>query len=304
MKHLTLLTLAGVILIGPSPALGTGVDSTLYARLHALVKDFDGEAGIYVRHLSTGETVDIHADSLFPTASLVKVPILGALFERIQAGEMGYHDEWEYRDSLLYPGVDILGSFKDGEKITVAKVVMLMITTSDNTAALWCQSKAGGGATINEWLASNGFEHTRVNSRTLGREADRERLGWGQTTPREISEMLVDIRDGSLVSPAASEEMYRVLTRIYWDDEALSQFPPWVQVASKQGAVSQSRSEVALVNGPSGDFVFSVITNNQSDTRWEHDNAGYVLIRRVARLLWQHFEPESDWQPAEGRELF
>jgi beta-lactamase class A len=49
----------------------------------------------------------------------------------------------------------------------------------------------------------------------------------------------------------------------------LSQIPPTVQVASKQGAVNQSRSEVVLVNAPSGDYVFCVITKNQQDESWE-----------------------------------
>ncbi len=108
------------------------------------------------------------------------------------------------------------------------------------------------------------------------------------------------IREGRAVTSAASEEMYRALTRIYWNDETLSQIPPTVQVASKQGAVNASRSEVVLVNAPSGDYVFSVITKNQKDQRWAYDNAGFVLLREVSRLLWQHFEPEFDWQLAEG----
>ena len=101
----------------------------------------------------------------------------------------------------------------------------------------------------------------------------------------------------AFLSGAASEEMYRALTRIYWNDEALSQIPPTVQAASKQGAVRRSRSEVVLVNAPHGDYVFSVITKNQKDKSWGPDNVGFVLIRKVSRLLWKHFEPESDWEP-------
>ena len=181
---------------------------------------------------------------------------------------------------------------------------MLMITTSDNTAALWLQSLAGTGTVINQWLADHGFDSTRVNSRTPGREASRATYGWGQTTPREIARLLVMIREGRAVSPAASQEMYRILTRIYWNGVALSQLPPWVQAASKQGAVDHSRSEVVLVNAPSGDYVFSIITKNQEDDSWAPDNAGWVLIRRLSALLWQYFEPHHPWSPAPGAERF
>ncbi len=268
----------------------TAQNSPLQSRLEKLVKSFNGDVGVYVRHLPSGETASLHADNLFPTASLIKVPILLKIFDLIEQKELDYEQKLIYRDSLLYAGEDILGSFKDGEEIALSKVIMLMITTSDNTASLWLQHLAGTGTAINEWLQAHGFEHTRVNSRTEGRQSNWEKYGWGQTTPREMAELLVMIREGKAISPEASDEMYRVLTRIYWNDEALSQIPPYVQAASKQGAVNQSRSEVVLVNAPKGDYVFSVITKNQEDQSWQADNKGFVLLRDVSRLLWQYFE--------------
>lgn len=279
----------------PAQSKAQSRDTDVQQQLETLVADFKGDVGIYVRHLPTGREVAIQADTLFPTASMIKVPILLKIYDLIEKGELDIHQKLVYRDSLFYAGEDILGSFKDGEEIALGKVIMLMITTSDNTASLWLQSLSGTGTAINEWLADNGFEATRVNSRTEGRRPNWEVYGWGQTTPREMAELLVRIRNGKAVSSAASDAMYRVLTRIYWNEEALSQIPPHVQAASKQGAVSQSRSEVVLVNAPSGDYVFCVITKNQEDTSWEADNEGYVLLRDVSRLLWQHFEPESTW---------
>ena len=129
-------------------------------------------------------------------------------------------------------------------------------------------------------------------------------MGWGQTTPREIARLLVTIRSGAAVDRGASEEMYRALTRSYWNGEALSQLPPWVQAASKQGAVDRSRSEVVLVNAPSGDYVFSVITRNATDERYAADNAGYRLIRRVSALLWAEFEPGHPFTPDPGAARF
>ena len=145
---------------------------------------------------------------------------------------------------------------------------------------------------------------TRVNARTPGRESDYETWGWGQTTSREMARLVTLIRQGKVVSPAASEEMYRTLTRSFWTGEALSQLPPTVQAASKQGAVDQSRSEVVLVNAPSGDYVFCVITKNQQDESMKPENEGYVLLRRVSALLWRRFEPRHPWSPAAGAAAF
>lgn len=272
--------------------------------LQAMADSLRGEVGIYVHDLQSNESIAIDADKFFPTASMVKVPILAALMAKVDRGELDYRKQLTYTKDRLYAGEDLLGSFEDGQAITLDKLAMLMITMSDNTASLWCQELAGTGTAINGWLADNGFEHTRVNSRTEGRKNDWKRYGWGQTTPREMTKLVESIRDGDCVSPAASEEMRRCLSRIYWDGEALASIPTTVQTLSKQGAVSHSRSEVVLVHAPHGDYAFCVITQNQEDKSWRHDNAGYVLLREVSELLWQHFEPGSGRRSAQGSEKF
>ena len=77
-----------------------------------------------------------------------------------------------------------------------------------------------GGAAVNEWLAANGYDSTRVNSRLRGRQAARARTGSGPTTPREIADLVVAIRDGRAMYRAASAETYRHLTRSYRTGEA------------------------------------------------------------------------------------
>lgn len=276
------------------------IDQGLTTKLKNAVKGFKGDIGIYVRHLKTGKEVLINADSIFPTASIIKIPITLGMFNKIEHGEIRYDSVLTYRDSLRYEGEDLLGSFKDGERIALKAVLMLMITTSDNTASLWCQYLAGTGATINTWLASQGYSKTRVNSRTPGREQAKKQFGWGQTSPREISEIMIRIRRGELISARASERIYRNLIRIYFDGDALSQIPPYIQVASKQGAVDRSRSEVALVNAPHGDYVFAILTKNLDDTSWTNNNEGWLMIRKISALLWHHFEPDDTWKPAAG----
>jgi beta-lactamase class A len=272
-------------------------DPALEARLTALVRGFEGDVGVYVRHLPSGRTAALRADELFPTASMVKVPILVGVFDAVARGRLRLQQPLTYRDSLAYPGEDLVARLKDSATGTAERG---RLAHADHERQHRVALAAGlvGGAAINAWLAAHGFDSTRVNSRVPGREADRARTGWGQTTPREMANLLVAIREGRAVSRAASEEMYRHLTRSYWTGEALSQLPPWVQAASKQGAVDRSRSEVVLVNAPSGDYVFSVITRNQQDTSYAATNAGYVLLRRVSALLWRAFEPGRPWAPA------
>ena len=289
--------LAGCVLLSPPPGLSAqeSPDSTLQATLEARVREFRGDVGVYVRHLGTGASASLNADTLFPTASMVKLPILVTLYDQVEQGLLSLETRLTYHDSLFYGDEeddDIVNRMRPGETVTLSKLAFFMISISDNTASLWIQGLVTGAA-VNRWLAEHGFHATRVNSRVDGRQEDRERFGWGQTTPREMANLLAMIRNGMAVTPEASESMYRTLTDIYWDAEALSAIPPTVQAASKQGAVSASRSEVILVNAPTGDYVLCVITSNQEDRGWEEDNEGYVLLRDLSRIVWEHFVPEG-----------
>jgi beta-lactamase class A len=275
-------------------------DRALQAKLEGLAQGFRGTVGIYVRNLRTGAEARINADSVFPTASMIKVPILLTLYDQVERGKLKLDARVPYPDTLTYrygEATDVVGYMAAGDTLPLSELAFLMLTVSDNFASLWIQALVGGGATVNEWMAAHGFRDTRVNSRTPGREAARTTYGWGQTTPREIAESLVMIREGRAVSPRASEEMYRMLTRTYWDDFGVSQLPPTVQAASKQGFVDRSRSEVLLVNAPDGDYVLAIITKNQVDESYEADNEGHRLIRAVSRAVYEHFNPADPWRP-------
>lgn len=276
----------------------TRTDRKLQQKINELVQSqgVRGVVGIYVKNLRTGKEAAFQPDTLFPTASIVKVPILVGIMDKIEKGELQYHQPLEYKDSLLYAGMDILGSFKSGEKIELSKAMMLMLTMSDNTASLWLQSLAGTGTRINELLDSLGLKYTRINSRTPGREENRKEYGWGQTTPREMSTLMEKIYQGKVVSPKASERMLRVLGRNYHDPNGISQIPPYIFVASKTGEVNQSRNETLLVMAPHGPYVYTISTKKLEDQSWNSSNEGWVLCRKLSALLWHHFEPRSKWK--------
>lgn len=275
-------------------------DKILGNKLQEILKGFNGVVGVYVKNLKTNRFVAINADTIFPTASMVKIPIMVGTFDKILKGGLKYDQELTYKDSLHYDD-GIVGSLKDGAKIELNKVMMLMCTVSDNTGSLWLQAMAGG-TRINTILDSLGLKNTRVNSRTAGREAFRTEYGWGQTTPREMAELLTMIRQRKVFTADASDRMYRNLGRQFWDGEGLSQLPENIKYGSKNGAVNRSRSEVVLVHAPHGEYVYCIITKKQTDESWKRENEGYELHRKVAALLWNYYEPKSKFKPVEGYE--
>jgi beta-lactamase class A len=286
-----------LLLLQPIRLPAQKTDAKLQWQIENLLQGFHGDAGVFVHDLKHNKIVAVNADTVFPTASIVKMPILLGIMHKIQSGELNYHQRLTYTDSLFYDeGDDILASFKDSATIELSKVMMLMLTTSDNCASLWLQGLAGGGKRINEMLDSLGFKNTRVNSRTAGRETNRSRYGWGQTTPKDIAGFMERIVKNTLLGKASDEKMLRLLGRQYWDEQALSQIPPGVFAADKNGAVDASRSEIVYVNSKSNPYIFSIFTKSNKDTSWEHNNEAWALTRKLSALLWKYFNPDSKWQ--------
>jgi beta-lactamase class A len=270
-------------------------DRQLQSQIETLVSGFQGTVGIYVHDLKKDRIAVFNADTLFPTASVVKIPIMIGIMNRIQQGELSFHQEMIYKDTLNYdPGEDVLAAFKPDQKILLSKLMLLSISLSDNTASLMLQGLAGGGLRINQLMDSLGYQYTRVNSRTPGREIDREIYGWGVTTPREIAGLMEQISRGEILSKKSSDRMIRTLGRQYWDEVAISQIPPNVFVASKSGAVDECRNEILYVNAPHP-YILSVFTKNNSDRRWDYDNAAWVLTRNLSSLVFKYFNPDNKW---------
>ena len=104
-----------LFIVVQSPAQKT--DKKLQRQISGMVKGFNGDIGIYIKNLRNNKIISIQADTVFPTASMVKIPILIGVMDKIEKKELDDHQVLQYRDSLLYAGVDLLGSFKDTERV-------------------------------------------------------------------------------------------------------------------------------------------------------------------------------------------
>jgi beta-lactamase class A len=153
-------------------------DRQLQSNVEELLTGFNGQIGVYVKSLKTGRTVSVNADTIFPTASIVKVPILVGIMEKIETKELAYDHKLVWQDTLGYdPGEYIAAYLKPGTKIALSKVMMLMMTISDNNASLWLQSIAGGGTAINGLMDQYGYTREQLwnHTRNDGSDAMRKR---------------------------------------------------------------------------------------------------------------------------------
>lgn len=297
IKKLSLLFL--FVLSFFSKVLAQDIDKELEALLRNEIASFQGDIGIYVEHVERNTAASIQCDSLFPTASIVKIPLLVGVFQKIKTKELKLSDNFIYRTNQAYGGSGLMQHYGDSVQVDLSTMISLMLTYSDNVASIWCQQLAGGGATINKLMDDLGLFQTKVNSRTAGREDIWKSYGWGQTTPYEIAKLMLLIRQGKVFNPQLSDKMYRYLKNQFFNERSLAAIPAHIATASKTGSLEDVRGEVVFIHAPSGDYVFSVLTKNNKDQRWERVNEAEVLTRRISQVLWNYFEPQQSFEAFE-----
>lgn len=81
----------------------TRTDVRLQKKVETLLQGFRGVAGVYIKDLKTGKAVCILADSVFPTASMIKVPILVGVTDQMAKETCNTIRNWCIKTRFITP---------------------------------------------------------------------------------------------------------------------------------------------------------------------------------------------------------
>jgi beta-lactamase class A len=278
----------------------------LEARLAPLAKAHKGDVAIAVKHLGTGESYYLNADRVMPTASLIKVAVLVEAYQQADEGKVKLTGPVTLRDADRVPGSGILTyHFSDGVTLPLRDAVRLMVAFSDNTATNLVLDKVGIAA-VNKRMAEWGLPNTRINAKvfrgsTTSVDPERtRRYGLGSTTAREMVQLFEELQVGERLRPPVKHAVLAHLRRNDDKDKFKRLLPPGVAVAHKDGSVSDARTDAGLVYTPGGVIAVCVMTDNNKDRRWVSENAGNVLCARVAKEVYDYFNPAPAAAAAAG----
>ena len=114
---------------------------TTMASLHTLEDEllrigsaYSGKWTYALTELSSGESIGHDRDDVMPTASLIKVPVLTALYRAVDEGRVSLTDRIRYGDEHRCLGSGVLSRMSPGVEMTVRDAAVLMIIISDNGA--------------------------------------------------------------------------------------------------------------------------------------------------------------------------
>jgi beta-lactamase class A len=148
MRRFLILVFA-IACVPPLAAQSTG---PLHRLLAAELQRIPAKAGIYVKHLKTGEEAAVLADERFNSASVIKIPVMVMAFQMSEKGALDLGARVTIGKADRRGGSGVLRYHDVGLQPTLRDVVMQMIITSDNTATDLAIARVGGVDAVNEWL--------------------------------------------------------------------------------------------------------------------------------------------------------
>jgi beta-lactamase class A len=283
------------LLLGTLLAADATAETTLEARLAPLAKDHKGKVALAVKNLETGESYYQNADEVMPTASLIKIAVLIELYQQAQEDKLKLSDRVTLRKADKVPGSGILTDhFSDGAEFSLRDAARMMIAFSDNTATNLVLDRVGIKS-VNERMKAWGFAETRINAKVyLGKTtsvdpARTRRYGLGSTTAREMVGLLEQLQVSDRCRPFYKQAILNHLSKNADKDKFKRLLPSGVVVIHKDGSTSDTRTDAGLIHTPGGIVAVCVLTTNNTDRRWQSDNAGNLFCARVAKEVYDHF---------------
>jgi beta-lactamase class A len=276
-----------------SPAVAPRADTAaLRHTLDSLAAAHHGVVGYAVRDVDTGEHLALRGDETFPTASLIKVPILVTTYDLVERHQLSLEDPVSLLDVDKVGGSGVLQYLHGGLILSVRDAAQLMTMLSDNTATNLLLEKID---IKRVWakMDSLGLHRTRVHHKVSSRATSSvvpdssEKYGLGKTTPNEMSQLFVLLAQGHAVSPRADSAMLAMLETN--DDELdLQRSLDGVRAAHKTGADDAVRTECTLWYLRTR-VVACVLTKENADQRWIVDNEPQLLMARMGAAIVRAF---------------
>lgn len=285
--------------------------AALQRLLDAELARFPARTGAYVKQLTTGVEVSVRADSIFNTASVIKLPVLVLAMQMADAGQLSLPDRITISAADIRGGTGIFRFHDIGLQPTLRDVLTQMIITSDNTATDLAIGKVGGVSRVNAWLRESGYGSGMKLTMTTGdlfakyaslapganrnQKTNDDRSYWlGEMTPRATGTMLEAIlrcSDGSATAPliaskASCTDMMRMLRNQQAGARRLPHFVT-VPVAHKTGDFPPVlANDVGIIFARTGPIVVAFFTNAIEGPFAEAEDR----IGRIAQRIVNYFD--------------
>lgn len=265
----------------------------MMAKMQGLALRHNGRVAVLLKDLRGGREWGYHADDLFPSASLIKIPIMACVFKRMKEGALRLDSKLTLRRRERIGGSGRLKWAPDGANFTVREVLERMITESDNTAMKMLLDEIGFDYFRREFPGL-GLTYTQIHPEGLSLENKRI-PNENFTTAREMGSLLERMYRGELVDRFSSEMMLEYMKGLKTRKRLARPLPVGWQLAHKTGLLRGACHDVGIVMSPQGDYVLAVLTGQNANYR-----GAKAFIEQLAATSYRYLRYDSEIARAGG----
>lgn len=287
--------------------------------IESYVTNIEADFGIYIKHLQTNEEVNIQGDKLFQTASVMKLPVLATLYEKVYKGEINLQQRIQLTEQDYVPGSGVFQEMEYGIKPTIKDLATMMIIVSDNLATDKLLKILGGVNPVKETMDRLGLNNIYIKhsiwellSLSVGipyqpysselfdeiiRRLKEQEIDWESvvyqhnkesnvSSAKDMSLLLELFATGEFVSTKCSREIIDILHRQHYQQRIGGLLPRNTPVANKTGSLGAMYNDAGIVYLPEdkGQYVICVFSNGHS-LEYEGDEP----IAQISKIAYEYF---------------
>ncbi|MBD2166069.1 serine hydrolase [Calothrix membranacea FACHB-236] len=235
--------------------------------------------GVLLVDLDTGSYVDINSSASFPSASTIKIPILVAFFQDVDAGKIRLDEMLTMQQSMIAGGSGNMQYKPAGTQYTALEVATKMITISDNTATNMLIARLGGIEAVNQRFRSWGLTTTAIRNQLPDLQ------GTNTTSPKELATLMAMVNQGNLVNMRSRDRLLDIMRQTEKDTLLPSGLGTGATIAHKTGDIGTMLADAGLVDMPTGKrYIAAVMVQ-----RPNNDARAEKLISGISRAAYQQF---------------
>jgi beta-lactamase class A len=241
-----------------------------------LLTSGEGSYAIYVYRLDENKGYGLNEDNVMPAASMMKVPIMAAVFKAIEENKIKLDETYKLDKSDIRTGSGPIEFMDPGTLLTIKKLMEEMGKKSDNTAPVVLTRLVGKAALVKA-IADLGMTNTSFEENT--------------TTAADLGAMWKNLQQGKYLNAEDWEEMKSFLQDSIYEDRIPVGLPQGTQLVHKVGSDLNVWADTGIVF-TTPPFVLTILNKDVNLTTAKE------IVPQLSKKIWE-FESAHSHQEAQ-----
>lgn len=255
----------------------------LKEKIKDLMDHLSGDAGVIIKNINTGESIRFNENMIFPSASVIKLPIIYELFKRVELKKVSLDDEVVLKESDKVVGSGVLKELHNGLKLSIKDIATLMIILSDNVATNILIDLLGM-ENINQSSKDIGMKDTILQRKMMDKEGKKKGID-NFISPIDTLNILKEFLYGDHLTKESREKIIDILKRQQCNNKLPVLMDKGLGFAHKTGELKGVEHDVGILFLENMKIIIVVLTKNLRD-----HSEGIEFNNNIGKIVYDYFK--------------